>query len=70
MAKTKAEIQRAYEKRTGYAAQAKYEKESVKRYVLKVMMNTEIDIIEHLEKQENKNGYLKNLIRKDIENSK
>lgn len=67
MAKTKAEIQREYEKRTGYAAQQKYEKENARRYVIKVIPKTESDIYARLEAQENKAGYIKSLIRKDIE---
>ena len=30
---------------------------------------TEQDLIDHVEKQENKQGYIKNLIREDIKNS-
>ena len=66
MAKTKAETQREYEKRTNYAAQRKFEKENVRRYVLKVMVRTESDILEKLESIENKSGYIKELIRRDI----
>lgn len=41
------------------------------RYTLpELNRNTDLDIIEHLEKQENKRLYIKNLIRKDIEESK
>ena len=29
--------------------------------------NTDADVIEHLDKQENKRGYIKRLIRQDIE---
>lgn len=69
MAKTKAEIQREYSKRTGYAANKKYNKEKVKRYVVNCMLNTEQDLIEHLEKQDNKAGYIKQLIREDMKNN-
>lgn len=69
MAKTKAEIQREYAKRSGYAANKKYNKEKVKRYVVNCMINTEQDLIAHLEKQENKAGYIKKLIREDMENN-
>lgn len=62
--------QKEYEKKTGYAAIAKYEKESTKRYTLKIMCNTEQDIIDKLESEPNKNGYIKRLIREDIERSK
>ena len=41
------------------------------RYTLpELNRNTDLDIIEHLEKQENKRLYIKNLIRKDIESCK
>lgn len=58
--------QNEYSKRTSYAAQRKYEKNNVKQYTLKFMISTERDLIEHLEKQSNKSGYIKELIRKDL----
>lgn len=58
--------QREYAKETGYAANEKYIKSHVKRYVVNVVMTTEADIIEQLEKQDNKMGYIKKLIREDI----
>lgn len=70
MAKTKAEIQRDYEKRTGYAAQSKYNKEKVRRYVVNCVISTEQDLIDFMETKENKAGYLKELIRKDMESQK
>lgn len=66
IAKSKSEIQREYEKRTGYAAQSKYNKEKTRRYTISAMMNTEQDIIQKLDSVENKNGYIKKLIRADI----
>lgn len=62
--------QREYAKKTGYAAATKYEKNNVKRYVVKFVVNTEQDIIEWLEKQDNKAGYIKGLIREDMKDSK
>lgn len=62
--------QREYSKRTGYASSTKYEKDNVKRYVVKVVVNTEQDIIDRLESQENKMGYIKRLIREDIQKNK
>lgn len=59
--------QREYEKRTGYAAKLKYTKEKTKRYVIEVIKSTESDIYEKMEKQDNKAGYIKALIREDIE---
>ena len=41
-----------------------------KCYSLKVMTRTEADIIEKLDSVPNKAGYIKELIRRDIENSK
>lgn len=66
MAKTKAEIQRAYEKRSGYTAKMKYDKEKTRRYVVKAMITTEQDIIRILDSEPNKAGYIKALIRADI----
>lgn len=59
--------QREYAKRTGYASSKKYEKDNVKRYVVKLVVNTEQDIIDWLEEQDNKAGYIKNLIKEDME---
>ena len=47
-------------------ANAKYDKENTKGLYLKLNKNTDIDIIEHLSGQENKQGYIKSLIRCDI----
>ena len=62
--------QREYAKKTHYVSSTKYEKEKVRRYVIKVMVNTEQDIIEHLDLQPNKMGYIKGLIREDIKKLK
>lgn len=58
--------QKEYEKRTGYAAQKKYNEANIKQYTLKFMASTEADMIEHLERQPNKAGYIKALIKKDM----
>lgn len=50
--------------------QERFDKLNSKRYVLKVMTNTEADIIEQLEQQPNKAGYIKRLIREDVERNK
>ena len=47
-------------------ATIKYEKENIKRVVLKLNKKTDQDIINHLKKIDGVNGYLKDLIRKDI----
>lgn len=44
---------------------AKYDANNTKRIFLKLNKNTDKDIIEHLEGR-NKQGYIKNLIRKDM----
>lgn len=62
--------QREYAKRTSYASSTKYEKDNVKRYVVKLVVNTEQDIIDWLEEQDNKAGYIKRLIREDMEKIK
>lgn len=47
-------------------ASMKYLKKNVKRYVLQVNRTTEPDLLEKLESVDNYNGYLKELIRKDM----
>ena len=66
IAKSKNEIQREYEKRTGYAAQAKYKKNTTKQIALQLNLKTDIDILQKLEEVPNKQGYIKKLIRDDI----
>lgn len=61
--KTKLEAQKAYERRTGYAAQTKYRRENIKRLTLELNKKTDSDILEHLDAQVNKAGYIKSLIR-------
>lgn len=50
--------------------QERFDRMNSKRYALKVMTRTEADIIEKLDSVPNKAGYIKELIRRDIENSK
>ena len=66
MGNTKAERQKAYDKRTGYAAQKKYTKKATKRIAFDVNVNTDGDIIQRLSEVPNKQGYIKELIRADI----
>ena len=47
-------------------ANAKYDKNNTKGLYLKLNKNTDIDIIKHLSEQDNKQGYIKLLIRDDI----
>ena len=48
--------------------QQKYDKENTKVYGIKVVKTTEKDIYEKLESIPNKSGYIKELIRKDLQN--
>ena len=48
------------------AAKAKYDAKTAKYFSLKLNQNTDKDMIEHLEAQENTQGYLKRLIREDM----
>jgi hypothetical protein len=59
--------QREYAKKTNYAASTRSEKRNVRRYIVKASINTEMDIIEKLESTPNKMGYIKQLIRADIQ---
>ena len=61
--------QREYAKRTGYASQNKYNKQNTKTINIRLGVN-DIDILEHLDKKNNKAGYIKELIRKDIKKDK
>ena len=47
-------------------ANAKYDKKNTKQLILKLNLKTDADILAHLEAQDNKQGYIKELIRKDI----
>lgn len=48
------------------SANARYNDKMVKRYNLGFNKATDADVIEQLDKQESKQGYIKELIRKDI----
>ena len=43
-----------------------YEKQNVRRILLKFVKTTDADILRHLEAKDNMQGYIKQLIRKDI----
>lgn len=47
-------------------ATAKYQKENTRMFTLRLNLNTDMDIINKLEQVENKQGYIKQLIRTDI----
>ena len=44
----------------------KYDKENTKRVFIKLNKNTDKDILDYLESVSNKQGYIKELIRKDM----
>ncbi len=52
---------------TYYQSSAKYEKEKLLRVMVKFNRNTEPDLVERVESQENRAGYLKRLVKEDIE---
>lgn len=45
---------------------SEYNKKNTKTTLLRFNLNTDADILEHLEKQDSKLGYIKELIRKDM----
>lgn len=48
-------------------ASKRYDAKNTKLLNIKLNLNTDADILEHLASLENKQGYIKSLIRKDIE---
>ena len=48
------------------SANARYDKANTKQIILKLNVNTDSDILAWLDRQENKQGYIKSLIRKDM----
>ncbi|WP_407386367.1 hypothetical protein [Ruminococcus sp.] len=70
MAKTKAEIQRDYAKRSGYKDQQKYAAKHTKQIALVLNTTTDADILRRLDDVPNKQGYIKELIRADIAKQK
>lgn len=50
--------------------QERFDRINSKVYRLKVMTRTEADIVEKLESEPNKSGYIKRLIREDIARGK
>lgn len=49
-----------------YAAQQRYQEKTRRRVVVNLNINTDQDILAHLEKNDNVQGYIKALIREDI----
>ena len=62
----KVEYNAEYQKKNNYAAQNAYNKQNMKSFAFRFNLNTEADIIEWLEQQDNKAGYIKELIRADM----
>lgn len=50
--------------------QRRFDEKNTRRIGLKLNLKTDADILEKLDSVKNKQGYIKDLIRKDIENSK
>lgn len=48
-------------------ANAKYDEENTVQFKMKLNLNTDKDILDKLDTLDNKQGYVKELIRKDIE---
>lgn len=44
----------------------KYDKENTRRVYIKLNKNTDSDILSYLDSKQNKQGYIKELIRKDM----
>lgn len=61
--------QREYAKRTGYAANTKSNQKNTKMIGIRFSVSTEGDMLRHIERQESISGYIKGLIRKDMESS-
>lgn len=49
-----------------YPAKKRYAKKALVNVTVQFNRNTEAELIEHVEKQPNKSGYIKGLIRADI----
>ena len=49
-------------------ANAKYNKENTRNVVLHLNITTDKDILDYLNRKDNKTGYIKELIREDIAN--
>lgn len=53
-----------------YDAQSRYDKKNTVSYSMKLNKNTDADLIDHMDKQDNKQGYLKTLVVHDMINKK
>ena len=50
-----------------YPSNARYEKENLVRVMVKFNKRTEAPLVERIEREDNKAGYLKKLVREDIQ---
>lgn len=48
-------------------ASSKWAKDNTKSITIKMYLKTDQDILDHLAKQENRNAYIKSLIRADLQ---
>lgn len=53
-------------RKSAIEAQARYDREHTKQFHLKLNIRTDSDIIEKLDGADNKQGYIKRLIREDM----
>ena len=53
-----------------YPANKRYEKSTIRKVLVAFNRNTEPDLLEWIESIENKSGYIKRLIREDMERNK
>lgn len=58
------------DKQKQYERQAKWNQANTWIFNIRLMRTTEADLIEHLNQQPNKSGYIKSLIRADMEKHK
>lgn len=54
----------------GLTPQRRYQNKVIWRYGIQFNKNTESELIDHLQRQPNKQGYIKGLIRQDMEGRK
>lgn len=55
---------------TYYPANKRYAKKALRQLKIDINRNTEPDLLEWIESQENKAGYIKRLIREDMERNR
>jgi hypothetical protein len=63
----KRQRQKEYQKRTKYAANLKWKKRNIIRISFELNKDTDKKLVQKMESLDNKNGYLKQLIRQDID---